>query len=573
MGSSSSQHWEELGHQIKQNDEQAIATFLERLAAAKAGRCAPGVDRKTMKLLQAMNLNEACAEGQWNGRTALQFAAARGSLGVLRRLLQAGPPTVDINARNSTQNTALHYAAAAQLPTCVQSVHTLLENGAVPLIANANGLTPLAQAQQFKCTQCVRALEQRLHVWQGWVDVDRPVMFMPKWTPCWLVVHRDRLPNSGPSATAMRAVTCYKCARVIELPMFKSAVRCSHCGEENTVAATLQVAMYDAEGSQPQSGPSSSPMPTATISLPQDASWIEAKAVEDASLTNAISNLLQGKLKRSLRSTVGSQREFGLSLRVKDAQGSTVVEQGIRVASEEDRNRLLAIFRDPVVASYNAAVAPPSIAVVQATPVQRPPPPPPPPAPATAPQEAAAASAAPAAGSGSDSGGGGRWACHRCTYVHLGEEAKLRKCLICETAQAEDNAPPSSAPPPGKLPPEEPSTTAASSSSNSAAAEPPSAPTSAQAAPAPPTATVQAFLGAAPSTPSTSNAPTSTGAAAEDDDGMCVVCLERPADTAVVPCGHMCGCGQCLQAIQGTPAAQCPLCRGPVTSVIKIFRN
>merc|ERR1712113_109740 len=59
----------------------------------------------------------------------------------------------------------------------------------------------------------------------------------------------------------------------------------------------------------------------------------------------------------------------------------------------------------------------------------------------------------------------------------------------------------------------------------------------------------------------------------EDDSGMCVVCLERRADTAVVPCGHMCGCETCLKGLQASKHAECPMCRGPVTSTIRIYRG
>ena len=52
----------------------------------------------------------------------------------------------------------------------------------------------------------------------------------------------------------------------------------------------------------------------------------------------------------------------------------------------------------------------------------------------------------------------------------------------------------------------------------------------------------------------------------------CVVCLEKNADTAVIPCGHMCGCGDCLLRMSKSANPQCPLCRGPMTSVIRIYQ-
>jgi len=56
-------------------------------------------------------------------------------------------------------------------------------------------------------------------------------------------------------------------------------------------------------------------------------------------------------------------------------------------------------------------------------------------------------------------------------------------------------------------------------------------------------------------------------------NGMCSVCLEGLADTAVVPCGHMCVCFTCMQSIQDSLDAQCPMCRGPITSTIRIYKN
>ncbi|CAJ1344413.1 unnamed protein product [Effrenium voratum] len=55
------------------------------------------------------------------------------------------------------------------------------------------------------------------------------------------------------------------------------------------------------------------------------------------------------------------------------------------------------------------------------------------------------------------------------------------------------------------------------------------------------------------------------------DEGFCVVCLEQPADTAVVPCGHMCGCHRCMNAIMEAERL-CPVCRGTASSIMRIYR-
>mmetsp|Transcript_20983 Transcript_20983/g.52051 ORF Transcript_20983/g.52051 Transcript_20983/m.52051 type:complete len:220 (-) Transcript_20983:182-841(-) len=54
----------------------------------------------------------------------------------------------------------------------------------------------------------------------------------------------------------------------------------------------------------------------------------------------------------------------------------------------------------------------------------------------------------------------------------------------------------------------------------------------------------------------------------------CVVCLERKADHVVVPCGHMCLCGDCAKKIIGTHPSNhkslCPVGRCAFTSIAKV---
>ena len=49
---------------------------------------------------------------------------------------------------------------------------------------------------------------------------------------------------------------------------------------------------------------------------------------------------------------------------------------------------------------------------------------------------------------------------------------------------------------------------------------------------------------------------------------MCAVCLERQSTIAASPCGHRCLCTVCAPQFIG---AVCPICRGPVASVLAIF--
>lgn len=51
---------------------------------------------------------------------------------------------------------------------------------------------------------------------------------------------------------------------------------------------------------------------------------------------------------------------------------------------------------------------------------------------------------------------------------------------------------------------------------------------------------------------------------------QCVVCMDKPADVLVVPCGHLCGCQPCLDLLLSQRGA-CPICREPMVSVCKVF--
>merc|ERR1719209_875653 len=67
---------------------------------------------------------------------------------------------------------------------------------------------------------------------------------------------------------------------------------------------------------------------------------------------------------------------------------------------------------------------------------------------------------------------------------------------------------------------------------------------------------------AAPSAPEDTDpsAPVETFQSAE-----CVVCLERKCDIIFLPCGHLCSCSSCQQAL-----ATCPLCRANVLQRVRI---
>ena len=52
------------------------------------------------------------------------------------------------------------------------------------------------------------------------------------------------------------------------------------------------------------------------------------------------------------------------------------------------------------------------------------------------------------------------------------------------------------------------------------------------------------------------------------DYGECVVCLSERATHAVVPCGHMIACASCAGQAR---LDQCPLCRGAVAQLMRVF--
>ncbi|KAK9401378.1 mitochondrial ubiquitin ligase activator of nfkb 1-A-like [Crotalus adamanteus] len=49
----------------------------------------------------------------------------------------------------------------------------------------------------------------------------------------------------------------------------------------------------------------------------------------------------------------------------------------------------------------------------------------------------------------------------------------------------------------------------------------------------------------------------------------CVVCLTNPRQCVVLPCGHICLCFQCFQAL---PNPSCPICRGLIDRVVPLYQ-
>ena len=51
----------------------------------------------------------------------------------------------------------------------------------------------------------------------------------------------------------------------------------------------------------------------------------------------------------------------------------------------------------------------------------------------------------------------------------------------------------------------------------------------------------------------------------------CAVCLTEPANFLVTPCGHQCGCEDCLTQVQQS-TGRCPICRIQFTAIQRVFR-
>lgn len=57
----------------------------------------------------------------------------------------------------------------------------------------------------------------------------------------------------------------------------------------------------------------------------------------------------------------------------------------------------------------------------------------------------------------------------------------------------------------------------------------------------------------------------------DDDEKLCIVCLDRPKVMAILPCGHMCLCEKCGEMYKKDKTKTCPECRRKIEGVYKIF--
>lgn len=56
----------------------------------------------------------------------------------------------------------------------------------------------------------------------------------------------------------------------------------------------------------------------------------------------------------------------------------------------------------------------------------------------------------------------------------------------------------------------------------------------------------------------------------EATSSSCVICFEAPIEGACIPCGHMAGCMSCLNEIKAKKGA-CPVCRAKINQVVRLY--
>lgn len=54
-----------------------------------------------------------------------------------------------------------------------------------------------------------------------------------------------------------------------------------------------------------------------------------------------------------------------------------------------------------------------------------------------------------------------------------------------------------------------------------------------------------------------------------EEKDQCVICFEKRRDAAIIPCGHLISCMECIEDIK-TRGGVCPQCRGGIISVLKV---
>jgi len=335
MGSSASRRkQEELSAAIQNGWAKGVREILAEVSAARSSQAKP--DNKEQQALREVDLNAPLPQGY----TPLQLAALKGCTEVVRLLLEFDQDllTVNPNAVGSQKRTALHFAAAGRKVRCVSE---LLAHGADPCIAAADdGKTPLDIARANACPRCVQAIEGTVVLWQGWVDhYEQKMLVIPSWRAKWLVILRDRRPNTGlPGRRIASSRPCSHCAAVQPLPKLVSRFPCQRCGTEIPVPASLQLALYElAPGASDDDDVDVSVGSVFAQALPQDPSLIV--------MTDTLT---------AFQSTVSSKRQNAASVKVLDSSHRSQADLAFRFSCKLERLRFFEILKDPQRASLES---------------------------------------------------------------------------------------------------------------------------------------------------------------------------------------------------------------------------
>lgn len=57
----------------------------------------------------------------------------------------------------------------------------------------------------------------------------------------------------------------------------------------------------------------------------------------------------------------------------------------------------------------------------------------------------------------------------------------------------------------------------------------------------------------------------------DNEEKLCVICLDKPKVMALIPCGHRCLCEKCSEMYRKDKNKTCPECRSKIKDIIKIF--
>jgi hypothetical protein len=55
------------------------------------------------------------------------------------------------------------------------------------------------------------------------------------------------------------------------------------------------------------------------------------------------------------------------------------------------------------------------------------------------------------------------------------------------------------------------------------------------------------------------------------DKDLCIICMTKPRDAALQPCGHLCCCADCSSTLRAQTNPKCPVCRGEFKDAVRVF--